>query len=76
MFDADSFLGIEQYVIEAQAEAPVDRLSAFAQEIARATAKRDAAIRSLSRQGMPLRAIGTAVGLTHAGLARILAKAS
>jgi hypothetical protein len=75
MFDPDLFLGIEECMIEAQAEAQVDQLSVFAEKIARETAKRDAAIRCLSRQGMSLRAIGTAVGLTHAGVAKILAKA-
>lgn len=74
MFDASSFFQIEEYVIGAQQEAAVEQLGLFAEQVTQATRLRDDAIVTMKRQGMTLRAIGAATGMSHAGVARVLAR--
>lgn len=74
MFDASSFFQIEEYVIEARQEAAVEQLGMFAEQITAATARRDDAIVAMRNHGQTLRAIAAATGMTHAGVARVLAR--
>lgn len=74
IFDPTSFWSVETYVVEAQQQASVEQLGLFADQIQGLERRRDDTIVSLRQQGMTLRAIASAVGLTHAGVAKILAK--
>lgn len=47
-------------------------LKAAAADLARARARRDAAIRAARAKGAPFRSIAALVGLTHAGVKKII----
>lgn len=49
-----------------------DELALCSEQLGKWTAKRDAAIRQAHEEGLSLRAIATAVGLSHAGVAKIV----
>lgn len=55
-------------------ESFLETAKAFAQEMAEARDGRDSAIKEAHRRGLSLRAIAYATGLSHAGIAKILAR--
>lgn len=53
---------------------PAETAASWARKAREATARRDAAIRAARDEGVPLRVLATATGLSHTAIAKIAAR--